>query len=190
MENIVVEKEEVQLTKEEKLANALNFVNDEKLAHKAKILFQKGIYSKEKVENFTEEDYEDITIKPYKGYSLLTNEAGELFYVKELNTEAESETYAYEVISFPTVTEEQMHQLMHYKRPVNGLKVATLSVFLVFTVFTLFTFFYTFFEQLASSFIGALAYSFLSVGSSLAVCLGVLCLLFNKPHHKGCKCKK
>ena len=191
MENIVVENEVVELSKEEKLLNALNFVSDERLAKKAKLLFQKGIYSKEEVENFNEDEYTDITVKPYKGYSLLTNENGDLFYVKPLNAEEESNVYAHEVISFPSVNEEQMHTLMHYKRPVCGLKIAALSLFLAFSLLTLVTFLYSFFEYYQNGVFSALAYAYLSVGSSLAVCLVGLCLLFNKPRPKhGCGCKR
>ena len=54
MEMIKEEKVETELTKEEKLANALAFVHDEKLLQKAKFLYSKGLYSKETVENFDE----------------------------------------------------------------------------------------------------------------------------------------
>ena len=42
MEMIKDEKVEVELSKEEKLANALTYVHDEKLLGKAKFLFKKG----------------------------------------------------------------------------------------------------------------------------------------------------
>ena len=191
MEMIKEENVELELTKEEKLANALAFVNDVKLLKKAKFLYQKELYSKETVENFDESLYTDITTKTFKGYSLLTNEEGQLFFVKELEAEDESPVYAHEVISFADVTDEQMHVLAHYKRPINVVSVVTMVSLLFFTFISLYTIVFGFFEYLANGLSNALLYAFLSCGSALAVCVAALAIIFAKPKPKhGCKCKK
>ena len=82
--NIIVDEKVEQLNKEEKLLLALNEVSNEKLFQKAKTLLKKGVYSKELVENFDEEAYIEVSPKTIKGYSLLTNDEGELFLVKAL----------------------------------------------------------------------------------------------------------
>lgn len=191
MEMIKEEKEEIVLTKEEKLANALSFVKDEKLLKKAKFLYSKGLYSKEAVENFDESLYTDITTKEFKGYSLLTNELGELFFVKPLNAEDESAVYAHEVVSLANVTDEEMHLLHHYKRPVPVSSIITLSSLLVFTLVSLYAFVFGLFEYLEGGFSYALITAFLSTGASLAVCIAALAIIFTRPRSKhGCKCKK
>ena len=191
MEMIKDEKEEVVLTKEEKLANALAYVNDEKLLHKAKFLYSKGLYSKESVENFDDSLYTDITTKLYKGYSLLTNELGELFFVKALDAENDSPVYAYEVISLANVTDEQMHVLHHYKRPVPVLNIIAIAGLLLFTLVSLYTFVFGLCEYAEGGFSNALLYAFLSTGGSVAVCISALAVIFSRPKPKhGCKCKK
>lgn len=191
MEMIKDEKEEVVLTKEEKLANALALVNDEKLLRKAKFLYQKGLYSKDSVENFDDSLYTDITTRLYKGYSLLTNESGELFFVKELDTEEESPVYAHEIISLANVTEEQMHILHNYKRPLPILSIAALALLLAFTLLSLYVFVFGFFEYAEGGFSNALLYAYLSTGGSVAICVSALAIIFARPKPKhGCKCKK
>ena len=191
MEMIKEEKVETELTKEEKLANALAFVHDEKLLQKAKFLYSKGLYTTESVENFDESLYTDITTKEFKGYSLLTNEEGELFFVKELDAEDESPVYAHEVISLANVTDEQMHILHHYKRPLPILSLVSLSALLLFTLLSLYVFVFGFFEYASSGFSNALLYAYLSTAGSVAICISAFAVIFAKPRHKhSCKCKK
>ena len=190
MEIIKEEVNEVELSKEEKLLNALTLVHDEQLFNKAKFLYQKELYTKEVVKEFDETLYTDITVKIFKGYSLYTNENGSLLFVKELDAEADSPVYGYEIVSLADVTDEQMHILKNYKRPVAVLPVLSLSTLLLFSLLTLYTFIFGFLEYLENGFSNALLYAYLSVGSSLAICLAAIALIFAKSKKHGCKCKK
>ena len=186
MNVIVDEKETVTLSKEEKLLLALNDVADAKLYKKALFLFKKGIYEKNEVEVFDEDGYIEVSNKTIKGYSVLTNEEGNLFLVKELKADSEAESYGYEVLSLPNVTEEEMSILKDYKKPVCVGKIALLSAYLLFLVLALFGFVTTLLDGLAGGFSLALGESFLLFGASITLGLGLL-LLYFKGHKKCCK---
>lgn len=189
MENLNIETEEiVELTKEEKLANAITFVRDEELNKKAKTLFKKGLFSKEVVEKFDENLYTDITIKPYSGYSLVMNEAKEMFYVKELKADSETASYGFELISFPNVTEEEYKILQNYKKPLPILDIVLVSLLSLFTLLSMVAFFINFFNVIEQGFEIALGMAFLYSGTGIVCGFGFLALYFKK--NKKCKCRK
>ena len=184
--NIIVDEKVEQLNKEEKLLLALNEVSNEKLFQKAKVLFKKGVYSKDLVENFDEEAYIEVSPKTIKGYSLLTNDEGELFLVKALKADSETDVYGVEVLSLPNVTDEEMKTLADYKKPVCITKIVVFSFFSLFMLIGLYSFLYLFFESLSSGFDVALLSAFNYVGGYLLIGLGLL-LLILKNNKKCCK---
>ena len=187
MNVIVDEKENVTLTKEEKVLLALNEVTNMKLFKKAQFLFKKGLYEKQEVESFEEENYIEVSNKAIKGYSVLTNEEGELFLVKELKADSEAESYGYEVLSLPNVTEEEMSLLKEYKKPICIAKIALLCVYLLFLGLSLYGFLTSLFDGLGTGTLtDALGTSFLLYGTSSTIGLGIL-LLYFKGHKKCCK---
>ena len=188
MANIVEEKVEV-VSKEEKLNEALELVERQRLAKKAKFLYKKGLYSKESVDKFDEEKYTDITINTFKGYALLQGAEGELVYVKALAADSETEVYAYEVVSLANVCCDDMQKLMEYKKPLPVLNIVLISVYVLFYVFGLIVFFCTFFDTIANGFTYALTQSYWTAGGFLLIATPLFPILLpKKPHH--CKCKK
>ena len=190
--NIVEEKEVVKLSKEEKLLLALNEVDNMNLYKKAKTLFKKEIYSKEIVENFDEEAYVEVSPKTIKGYTLLTNDEGELFLVKALKADSETDVYGVEVLSLPNVSEDEMKALSNYKKTICVGKVAILALFGLFLFFGLYSFLFNLFENIKSTpsgeiqFSEALTVAFLYAGGYVLIGLGLL-LVFLKNHKKCCK---
>lgn len=189
MENI---KDEVivEVSKEEKLNEALTFVADQKSFNIAKFLYQKGIYEVNKLESIDEEAYDDITIKTYKGYSLLVDKEGGLHFYKELSAEEEGRTYGYELISFPNVTHEQMHQLMEYKKPFPVVKFIALVGLSLFTLLVFVLFLINLFDSLSQGFVLAMSYSLLYFGAALSISIAALCIIAFLPKNKRCHCKK
>ena len=188
MNVIVEEKETVQLTKEEKLLLALNEVENQKLFKKAKLLFQKEIYSKQTVEKFDEEAYVEVSPKTIKGYSVLTNEEGNLYLVKAMNADAETDVYGFEVLTLPNVTDEELKVLMEYKKPVCVLKIVLLSLYLLFLSLGVYSFFVTIFDYIQTyGFSDALSNAYLFSGSAVTLGIGLLMLILKK--EKKC-CKK
>lgn len=188
MSNIIDEKVDV-VSKEEKLTQALDLVERQRLARKAKFLYKKGLYSKETVNSFEEEKYTDLTINLFKGYALLQNAEGELFYVKELSADSETEVYAYEVVSLANVGCDDMHKLMEYKKPVPVLNIILLSLYGLFYVAGLIVFFYVLFESLKGGFVSALTQAYWTSAGFLLIATPLLPLLLpRKPHHhRGCR---
>ena len=185
--NIVEEKEvEVKLSKEEKLLLALNEVNNMNLYKKAKTLFKKEIYSKEVIENFDEEAYVEVSSKTIKGYTLLTNELGQLFLVKALKADSETDVYGVEVLSLPNVSDEEMKVLADYKKTICVGKIVVLSFYSLFMLIGLYCFLYLLFESLSSGLEIALLSAFNYVGGYILIGLGLL-LVFLKGHKKCCK---
>ena len=190
--NIVEEKQVENLTKEEKLLLALNEVNNMHLYKKAKVLFKKELYSKEVVEKFDEEAYVEVSSKTIKGYSVLTNEMGDLVLVKALNADSETDVYGVEVLSLANVSEEEMKVLHDYKKTVCVGKVVVLSAFGLFLFFGLYTFLYNLFENIKNASTGELQFSdaltvaFFYGGGYVLIGLGLL-LIFLKGHKKCCK---
>ena len=190
MSNIIEEKVDV-VSKEEKLTQALDLVERERIAKKAKFLYKKGLYSKETVNSFDDEQYTDLTINLFKGYALLQNAEGELFYVKELSSDSETEVYAYEVISLANVCCDDMHKLMEYKKPVPVLNIILLSVFALFYLAGLVSFFWYFFDTVGEAgFIYTLINGMFYVGGYVLLATPLFPLLLpRKPHRckHGCK---
>lgn len=190
MNVIVDEKEEIKLSKEEKLLLALNEVNNFKLFQKVKFLYKKGLYSKEVVDNFDEESYIEISEKNIKGYSVLANEEGELFMVKALDADSETDVYGYEVLSLSNVTEEELKLLKDYKKPVCIVKIVLVSLNVLFLLLALFGFLSSLFDNLKTGeevdFANALNSAFFIYGASVPVGLAAL-LLFFKGNKKCCK---
>ena len=190
--NIVEEKEVVKLSKEEKLLLALNEVDNMNLYKKAKTLLKKEIYSKEIDENFDEEAYVEVSPKTIKGYTLLTNDEGELFLVKALKADSETDVYGVEVLSLPNVSEDEMKALSNYKKTICVGKVAILALFGLFLFFGLYSFLFNLFENIKSTqsgeiqFSEALTVAFLYAGGYVLIGLGLL-LVFLKNHKKCCK---
>ena len=190
MNVIVDEKETLNLTKEEKLLLALNACNNKKLLCKAKFLYKIELYSKEVVEEFNEEAYIEVTSKTIKGYSLLTNDEGQLFLVKELQADNETDSYGYEVLSLANPTEDEMKELIECNKPLNVGRLVLFCVISLFTLLALIGFLTTFFDGLAESgevdFITALMNPFFVYGASLMIGLASL-LSFFKGNKKCCK---
>ena len=190
--NIVEEKQVEKLTKEEKLLLALNEVNNMHLYNKAKTLFKKELYSKDVVENFDEDAYVEVSPKLIKGYSLLTNEMGELLLVKALKADSETDVYGVEVLSLANVSEEEMKLLQDYKKEVCVVKVVLLSLFGLLLAIGFYNFLYNLFENLKNASTGelqlsdALTVAFFYAGGFTLVGLGLL-LLFLKSPKKCCK---
>ena len=190
--NIVEEKQVENLTKEEKLLLALNEVNNMHLYKKAKVLFKKELYSKQVVDKFDEEAYVEVSPKTIKGYSLLTNDMGDLVLVKALNADSETDVYGVEVLSLANVSEEEMKVLHDYKKSICVGKVVALSAFGLFLFFGLYTFLYNLFENIKNAstgevqFADALTIAFFYGGGYVLIGLGLL-LLFLKGHKKCCK---
>ena len=188
MSNIVDEKLDV-VSKEEKLNQALDLVERQKLAKKAKFLYKKGLYSKETVSTFDDSNYKDVTVNLYKGYALLQGEDGQLVYIKELAADSETEVYAYEVVSLANVCCDDMHKLMEYKKPAPVLNIVLLSVYGLFYVLGLIVFFCTFIESLQGGFVYAITQGYWTSGGFLLIATPLLPLLLpRKPHHhRGCR---
>ena len=186
MDIIVEEKVSENLNKEDKLLLALNEVSNMKLFKKAQFLFKKGIFEKNEVAKFDEENYIEVSNKLIKGYSVLTNEEGNLFLVKELKADSEAESYGFEVLSLPNVTEEEMSLLREYKKPVCVGKIVLLSAFLLFLGLAIYGFVTSLLDGLSAGFDEALSTSFLLYGVSSTLGLGLL-LLYFKGNKKCCK---
>ena len=118
MSLIVDEQLKENLTKEEVLLLALNEASDKKTYEKAIFLFKNELYTKEIVDNFNEENYEEVYPKTIKGYSLVRDEMGNLYLVKAMKADEETDVFGYDVLSLPNVSEEELKTLHHhYKRP-------------------------------------------------------------------------
>lgn len=188
MNVIVEEKEVIDVSKEAKLIMALNEVECKKTYLKAKFLYKKGIYSKSTVDNFDEEAYIEVSPKTIKGYSVLQNEDGQLFLVKAMNADSETDVYGFEILSFPTVSDEEMKVLREYKKPVCLVKLALFSVYVLFLLLGLYTFLVSFFNTIqAEGFDGALFTSYFCAGGFVTVGFGLLLLILKK--EKKC-CRK
>ena len=188
MDIIVEEKEVNELTKEEKVLLALNELENQKLYKKAVFLFKKGLYSKELVEKFDEEAYIEVSPKTIKGYSVLSNEEGELFLVKALNADSEADVYGFEVLSLPNVTEDELKALHEYKKPVCIVKLVLLALYVVFLLLGLYSFLVTLFDSIQpNGFDASLATAYLFAGGYVTIGIGLLMLILKKD--KKC-CKK
>ena len=188
MNIIVDEKETVKLSKEEKLLLALNDCNNKKLLKRAQILYKLELYSKEEVTDFDENLYIEVSPKTIKGYSLLKNEEGELFLVKELKADNEADSYGYSVLSLANPTDDELKQLMECNKPVCVGKIVLLCVFTFFLFLALLGFVTTYLDGLesAKNAIDALTTPFLCYGTSVVLGFGLL-LLFFKGNKKCCK---
>ena len=188
MNVIVDEKEVVELSKEEKLLLALNEVENQKLLRKAKLLFKKEIYSKQTVEKFDEEAYIEVSPKTIKGYSVLVDEEGNLYLVKAMKADTETDVYGFEVLSLPNVSDEELKVLMEYKKPVCVLKIVLFSVYCLFLLLALYTFFVNIFDTIQQyGFASALSNAFLFAGGYFTIGIGLLMLILKKD--KKC-CRK
>lgn len=187
MNKLVENKEMEQLSKEDKLVEALANIMNQKLTKKAILLYRQGIYEKSIVDKFDLDLYEDVTYNNgYHGYQVLLDEEGNLFFAKELNVEEGETTYGYEVISFPNVSDEEYHKLCHFYRPFPILKVILISGMLIFQILAIIGFFSVFFNILGTDgFIVALANAFSFFGTAITLSFGLLCLILKK----GCNCK-
>ena len=190
MNVIVDEKETVKLGKNEVLLLALNDCNNKKLFQRAKFLFKLGLYSKEEVASFDEEAYIEVSSKTIKGYSLLTDEEGELYLVKELQADSETDSYGYEVLALANPSEDEMRELMHCHKPVCVGKIVLVCAISLFTLLALVGFFKAYFDGLASTgevdALAALEMPFLCYGASVILGLSSLLLAF-KGNKKCCK---
>lgn len=181
MNVIVDEKEEVKLTKEEKLLLALNECSNKELYEKARFLYKFDLYSKEIVEKFDEEAYIEVYPKQIKGYSLVTNEQGDLFLVKELQADSEADSYGYEVLSLANPTDDEMKVLLHHHRPVCILKYVILVTMLLFLGLGFYSFFVNFFDYLQDyGFNATLFNAFDLSGGYIIIGLGLLLLYLKK----------
>lgn len=187
MNNLVENKELEQLSKEDRLVEALADIMNQKLTQKAIFLYKQGIYEKNIVDKFDVDLYEDVTYNSgYHGYQVLLDEEGNLFFAKELNVEEGESTYGYEIVSFPNVSDEEYHKLRHFYRPFPVLKAILIGGMLVFQILAIIGFFAVFFNILGTDgFIVALANSFSFFGTAITLSFGLLCLILKK----SCKCK-
>ena len=187
MDVIVEEKVVSEVSKEAKLLLALTEVQSKKLYEKAKFLYKKGIYSSEVVEKFDEEAYIEVSPKSIKGYSVLQNEDGDLLLVKALNADTETDVYGFEVLSFPTVTDEEMKVLVEYKKPICIVKLSLFCLYVLMLLLALYTFLVNLFDSIQGGFDAALSTAFLFAGGYATIGFGLLLLILKK--EKKC-CKK
>ena len=185
---IVEEKNAVKLSKEEKLLLALNECNNRKLFQKAKVLFKLDLYSKNEVSSFDENAYVEVSPKTIKGYTLVTNDEGDLLLVKELRADSETDSYGYEVLSLANPTDEEMAQLLSCFKPVCVGKIILFCLYSLFLLLAIVGFVTGYFDGLATatSALDALSYPFLCYGASVVIGLGLL-LLILKGNKKCCK---
>ena len=188
MNVIVDEKETIKLSKEEKLLLALNDCNNKKLYKKAELLFKLELFSKEEVKEFDETLYIEVSPKTIKGYSLLSNDEGNLFLVKELRADSEADSYGFEVLSLANPTDEELKELTECHKPVCVVKLVLFSLYSLFLLLALVGFVVAYFDGYASANgpFDALSYPFLCFGSSVVLGLGLL-LLILKNNKKCCR---
>ena len=193
MSLIVDEKVKENLTKEEVLLLALNEADDKETFEKAKFLFKNELYVEETLEKFNEEDYEEVYPKTVKGYSLVRNQEGNLYFVKALNADEEAEVYGYKVLALPNVSDEEMKKLHHhYKRPCI-LKGVLVSLLVLCVLAGLAATFFVFFENVQNKstmemqFAYAFSMAYMYAGGFTTLGFGLLALVLKKD--KKC-CKK
>lgn len=193
MSLIVDEKVKENLTKEEVLLLALNEADDKETFEKAKFLFKNELYVEETLEKFNEEDYEEVYPKTVKGYSLVRNQEGNLYFVKALNADEEAEVYGYKVLALPNVSDEEMKKLHHhYKRPCI-LKAVVVSLLVLGVLAGLAATFLVFFENVQNKstmemqFAYAFSMAYMYAGGFTTLGFGLLALVLKKD--KKC-CKK
>lgn len=192
MSLIVDEKVRENLTKEEVLLLALNEAEDKKAYEKAKFLFKNELYSEETVENFNEENYDEVYPKTLKGFSLVRNQEGNLYLVKALNADEETDVYGYKVLALPNVNDDEFKTLLHHYRRPCLVKAVVLGLFVLSILAGFAAAFFTFFENVQNANtmelqIGyALSISFMYAGGFVTLALGLL-LLYLKKDKKCCK---
>ena len=188
--SMIVDENLNTVTKEEVLANLLVEADNKALFEKAKTLFKIGVYSKETVEVFDEEAHTEVYPKTVKGYSLVKDSEGNLKFIKVLKADSETDSYGYEVLSLPSVTDEELKKLCVLKRPCNVLKIVLLVVYILLLGLGLYSYITTFFDTLGaqgSTFESALFESFFYIGGSVTIGFGLLLLILKKD--KKC-CRK
>ena len=192
MSLIIDEQVKENLTKEEVLLLALNEASDKKSYEKALFLYKNELYTKELVENFNEDNYVEVYPKTIKGYSLVRDEEGNLYLVKAMKADEETDVFGYEVLSLPNPTDEEMMILHHnFKRPCI-LKAILLIGFVLAILTGIIATFFVFFENVQNANtnemqIGyALSMAFMYAGGFVTVSLGLL-LLFLKKDKKCCR---
>ena len=193
MSLIVDEQVKENLTKEEVLLLALNEASDKKAYEKALFLYKNELYTKEVVENFNEDNYVEVYPKTIKGYSLVRDEEGNLYLVKAMKADEETDVFGYDVLSLANPTDEEMVALHHhYKRPC-VLKAILFVGFVLAIIAGLVATFFVFFENVQNASTGetqigyALSMAYMYAGGFVTVSIGLLLLILNK--NKKC-CRK
>lgn len=192
MSLIVDETVKENLTKEEVLLLALNEADDKATFEKAKFLFKNELYVEETLEKFNEEANEVVYPKTFKGYSLVRNQEGNLYFVKALNADDETDIYGYKVLALPNVDEDEMKKLRHhYHRPCI-LKAVLLSLLVLGVLAGLAATFIVFFENVQNKstmemqFDYAFSMAYMYAGGFTTLGFGLLALVLKKDK-KCCK---
>ena len=129
-----------------------------------------------------------MSSKSIKGYSVLADEEGNLFLVKAMKADTETDVYGFEVLSLANVTDEEMKTLQEYKKPVCVLKFVLLGLYSLFLLAGVYTFFVNIFDSIqGSGFDAALSTSYFFAGGFVTIGIGLLMLVLKKD--KKC-CKK
>lgn len=190
MEQLVEEKKE-EISLEEKLSMAFNEVDAEKYHRYAVIMYKKGLFQKEEVKDFNENEYTDVTFKNgYKGYMIYKDKDDILFMVKPLNAEDGEDVYAYDVLRLPKLSDEELIKAMAYKRSKPILTYVLLGFFGFALLLGLIDFFMIFFDSMSAGFKDALLYAYFYSGGYITISLGILVLISIKLKKSCCGRKK